>query len=78
VSHVLDRDPGHLLEVLVPDVDEDTVDALVLAVDVQLGEHDDVLRVASAVGDLKQIAISLQRSLIQPEVAALLPGATKT
>ena len=55
VSHVFDRDSGQLLQVLVANVDQDSVDALVLAVDVQLGEHDDVLRVASPVCDLKKI-----------------------
>ena len=55
VSHVFDRDSGQLLQVLVANVDQDSVDPLVLAVDVQLGEHDDVLRVASPVSDLKKI-----------------------
>ena len=53
VPHVFDGDTGQLLQVLVPNVDEDAVDALVLAVDEQLSEHDDVLGVTSPVGDLQ-------------------------
>jgi hypothetical protein len=52
MAHIFDGNSGHLFEVLVSDVDEDTVDAFVLSVNHQLGEHHDVLGVAGAVGDL--------------------------
>jgi hypothetical protein len=53
VSHVFDGDTRHGFEIFVSAVDEDTMDAFVLPVYVQLGEDDDVLSVTGTVGNLK-------------------------
>lgn len=52
VAHIFNGHAGHLLKIFIPTVDKDSVNALVLAVHEELGEHNDVLGMASAIGDL--------------------------